>query len=145
MAGASASVRAELEVDPRSVRAARRLVMGALDDWGLHHLQASAVLLVSEIATNAVLHARSTFLVEVARRGTVVRVGVSDTDPQEPQRRRHSLSAATGRGLGLVATLSTAWGTDRAASPWRKTIWFELPVDPALLPEPGEGAVSAAV
>ena len=145
MIGADVAVRAELAADPRSVRAARRLVRGALAGWALDHLEPTAALLVSEIATNAVLHARSTFVVEVLRRADTVRVAVSDTSPQRPQPRRHSVSAGTGRGLGLVAQLASAWGTGPAPSPWCKTVWFDLPLDPALLPEPADDALLTAV
>lgn len=141
--GADATVRVDLEPDPRSVRTARRMVVDAVRGWRLDHLEDPAALLVSEVATNAVLHARSPFAVEVSRRRGVVRVEVSDRSPAGPQRRRHSASATTGRGLALVATLSTAWGTEAAARPWAKRVWFELPVEPALLPEPDEGALLA--
>lgn len=141
LAGADATVRVNLEPDPRSVRTARRLVVEAVRGWRLDHLEDPAALLVSEVATNAVLHARSPFAVEVSRRRGVVRVEVSDRSPSGPQRRHHSASATTGRGLGLVAAMSTAWGTEAAPRPWVKRVWFELPVEPALLPEPDEGAL----
>lgn len=143
MTGAGPAVRVDLEPDPRSVRTARRLVVDAVREWRLDHLEPTAALLVSEVATNAVLHARSPFAVAVSRSRGVVRVEVSDRSPSGPQRRRHSASAGTGRGLGLVATLSTGWGTETASRPWAKTVWFELPVDPALLPDPDEGALLA--
>ena len=143
MDGRDVRVRVELTAEPRSVREARRVVVGVLRDWHLPHLEDTAVLLVSELATNAVLHARTAFAVEAERRGEVVRVGLSDGSDVGPARRRHGVQAGTGRGLGLVAALSTDWGTDDATDPWRKTVWFELPVDPALLPEPAEDALLA--
>ena len=141
MNSGSVGVRAELAAEPQSVRAARRLVRTALQEARLDHLEGSALLLVSELATNAVLHARSGFVVEVTERDGHVRVGVTDASPQGPARRSHGVSAGTGRGLGLVAALSTGWGTEDADEPWRKTVWFELPVDPDALPEPDEGAL----
>jgi anti-sigma regulatory factor (Ser/Thr protein kinase) len=134
-------VRLELSAEPRSVREARGLVRTALSGWDLDHLETSAVLLVSELATNVVLHARTDFVVEAEQRGDVVRVSITDGSANGPARRRHGVQAGTGRGLGLVATLATDWGTATAEHPWAKTVWFELPVDPAALPDPGEGAL----
>lgn len=136
-------VRTELAGDPLSVRDARRLVTRTLREWGLEHLEESATLLVSEVVTNAVLHARTEVCIELERRSTVVRVTVADGSSRRPERRRHGLSAGTGRGLGLLATLSTSWGSGPAEDPWAKDVWFELPLDPAELPDPGEGALNA--
>jgi hypothetical protein len=138
---------AELELPalPQSVGAARRLVVRTLREWDLDALEPTAALLVTELATNAVLHARSALLVRVERRGALVRVGVSDTAPTGPQRRRHGVEAPTGRGIGLVQLLSSDWGTDACGdgSTWCKTVWFELPTDPRLLADPAEGALLA--
>ena len=137
-------VRTELAGEPLSVRDARRLVSRTLHDWSLDHLEESATLLVSEVVTNAVLHARTAVCIELEHRRTVLRVTVTDGSPRRPERRRHGLSAGTGRGLGLLATLATAWGSGPAEDPWAKDVWFELPLDPADLPDPGEGAVNLA-
>jgi anti-sigma regulatory factor (Ser/Thr protein kinase) len=136
-----AAVRAELASTPSSVRTARALVTTALRRWP--HLRDRGALLVTELATNAVLHARSTFVVEVAVTADAVRIAVSDTSPVVPQRKRHGAEAGTGRGLGLVALLSSASGCDRHDGTYRKTVWCELPLDPAALPEPDEGALLA--
>jgi anti-sigma regulatory factor (Ser/Thr protein kinase) len=134
-------VRQELVGEPTSARDARRLVTSTLREWHLEHLEDAAVLLVSEVVTNAVLHARTELAVEIAREDDAVRVTVSDRSPATPQRRRTGLQAGTGRGLGLLAVIATDWGTGPAEDPWRKDVWFELPTDPALLPEPGEDAL----
>ena len=134
-------VRLELPGDPTSVRQARRLVARTLREWDLDDLEEFASLLVSEVVTNAVLHARTDLAVEVRLDGAVVRILVSDCADRQPQRRRHGTHAGTGRGLGLVEALSTAWGTDPAVDPYRKTVWFELPLDPQDLPAPGEVVV----
>lgn len=141
MSGRDLRVRTELAADPRSVREARRAVRDVLRAWGLEHLEPSAVLLTSELATNAVLHARSALAVEVERRDDSVRIAVTDASSVGPLVRNHGLQAGTGRGLGLVRTLSTSWGCDPAPAPYAKTVWFELPLDPALLPDPVEGAL----
>ena len=46
------------------------------------------------------------------------------------------VSAATGRGLGLLTAVSYRWGCDDAPEPYAKAVWFELPVDRVLLPQP---------
>ena len=136
-------VRAELAGEPLSVREARRLVARTLREWSLEHLEESATLLVSEVVTNAVLHARTAVCIEVERRAAVLRVTVADGSPRTPQRRRHELSAGTGRGLGLLATLATDWGSGPAEDPWAKDVWFELPLDPDQLPDPPDGALDS--
>ncbi|MCW2680670.1 MAG: putative protein kinase/phosphatase [Frankiales bacterium] len=134
-------MRQELVGEPTSARDARRLVTRTLAEWDLEHLEETAVLLVSEVVTNAVLHARTELAVEISRAGDAVRVTVSDRSPASPRRRRPGLQAGTGRGLGLLAVLATGWGTGPAEDPWRKDVWFELPTDPDALPQPGEDAL----
>ena len=130
-------IRAELFGEPANARDARRLVIGALQEWGLTHLEDSAALLVSEVVTNAVLHARTGLAVEVERRGDAVRVTVSDGSPRQPQRRHHDLDSGTGRGLALRTALARDWGSADGTAPWRKDVWFELPTDPDQLSDAG--------
>lgn len=132
-----------LPATARSIRDARSFAVGAVASWGLPALGDVVALLVSELATNSVLHARTPYEVVVVRTGDTVRVTVLDDAPRGPQRRRHSLRATTGRGLGLVEVLSTGWGRTAAADlrGRAKGVWFEVPTDPALLPEPADGAI----
>lgn len=118
-----------LPCDPRSVAAARRFVTSRLVAWG--HDPAvtdTAALLVSELVTNALLHARSAVVVAVAhaeRDGEGrVRVEVTDTSPVRPRQRHNSLVSGTGRGLLLVDRLARGWGTDQRET--GKAVWFEL-------------------
>lgn len=122
-------VRAEIPGAPAAVRSARRLVTTTLEEWGLPHLVEYSALLVSEVVTNAVLHARSDVEVEISRADDVVRISVLDGAARPPERRRHGLHAGTGRGLGLLDAIALRWGTDPAELPFRKAVWFELPVD----------------
>jgi anti-sigma regulatory factor (Ser/Thr protein kinase) len=126
---------------PDSVSSARTLARRTLDGWGLDHLVDTAALLVSELATNVLLHARTPFELQVHHRGDRVRVVVQDGSAGAPVRRRYGLDAGTGRGLGLVETLTSDWGTQAASGAWRKAVWFELPTDPALQPGSDEGAL----
>ena len=131
------ALRLDLLGTPASVGEARRFVRQALLAWHLDEVVETALLLTSELATNAVLHARSTFAVLVARQGDQVRVDVLDASPVPPVRRHNSLTAATGRGVELVASLSSEWGhtpADRLDG-FAKGLWFTLPVSGVARPE----------
>jgi serine phosphatase RsbU (regulator of sigma subunit)/anti-sigma regulatory factor (Ser/Thr protein kinase) len=103
----------------------------------------TAVLLTSELAENAVLHAGTEFEVglEVADvdSGAALTVSVTDrgSGPLEAHlsepRHRYGRAASHGRGLGLVARLATAWGTRHDAD-GRHTVWFALASTPAVPP-----------
>ena len=108
-----------------SVPAARRFVLKALSDLDAAGACDDAVSLVSELATNAVIHARTSFTIVVRRAGDTVRVGVQDSSAVIPRRRGYGPDATTGRGLRLVATIASNWGID--PEPAGKMIWFELP------------------
>lgn len=107
----------------RSVRAARAFVEEAMADCpdGVRRI---AVLLVSELATNAVLHAQSAFDVRVRMDGERVRVEVHDGSPTLPVVKDYGVDAVTGRGVRLVQLLSSRWDVD--AGPDGKTVWFEI-------------------
>ena len=97
----------------------------------------SAVLLASEPAENAVLHAGTEFEVGLEVDDSAVTVSVTDRGPgpleahlAEP-RHRYGRAASHGRGLGLVARLSAAWGTRHDAD-GRHTVWFTLTSTPAV-------------
>lgn len=114
-----------LESVATAVAGARRHVREILRRLGAEDLEESAELGVSELATNAMLHARTTFSVSVRTTGQGrVRVEVHDSSPVPLQLRRFGLSATTGRGLRLVASVSSAWGIE-VSSGTGKTVWFE--------------------
>lgn len=127
---------------PASVARARAFAASVLADWSVPHVADTVVLLVSELATNAVLHARSAYDVVLEARGDVVRVAVLDDSPVPAAARRFGLVATTGRGLGLVASLSVAWGRCEGdeLGGHAKGVWCDVPVDPARLPM-SEGAL----
>ncbi len=113
----------------------------ALEDWQLQHLSDTATLLVSELATNVVLHAGTTFLVQAEQSGETLRISVFDLSSAGPNRREQSLQAGSGRGLALMDVLATTWGTSLDVQPWAKVMWFELPTSPAAARQPAEGAL----
>lgn len=109
--------------DPSEVFSARHFVADALAGWGLE--SDDLPLLVSELATNAVLHARSDFEVTVVHFGKRVRVEVFDQNTRLPYFAVAPPDAYSGRGLMLLRELASAWGVD-SHSDVGKTIWFEL-------------------
>lgn len=118
-----------------SVRAARRFVVEVLSSSGLAPVADDAGLVVSELASNAVLHARSAFDVVVQRIDAGVRVSVRDASTTMPVLVAPSASAMSGRGLALVERLVARWG----AGPSRgagKSVWFEIDEHPASDPVP---------
>ena len=116
----------ELELEPErsNVALARRFVMDAIHRLGRDKYADVAELLTSELVTNAVLHAKTPVKLRVCDEDDGLRVEVRDQSGAGPQRRRYSPEAATGRGLGMVEVLASAWGT-RPEKPG-KTVWFTL-------------------
>jgi len=120
-----------LDAEPRSVGHARRFCSATLEGWGVAgELIDTCVLLVSELATNAVLHARTPFTVTIERR-PALRVEVHDEDPRLPHPRDYGPEASSGRGLHLVEALAQSSGTVTHAA-GGKSVWFELAWDPEM-------------
>jgi CheY-like chemotaxis protein/anti-sigma regulatory factor (Ser/Thr protein kinase) len=111
--------------DLRSAREARRFVTSALDDWGIGDVAEVVTLLVSELVTNAIVHAESEVDVVVQLTPEVARVEVSDTSEAEPVIRPTGQEDESGRGLAIVDSFSRAWGV-RPRHGGGKTIWFEV-------------------
>jgi anti-sigma regulatory factor (Ser/Thr protein kinase) len=85
-----------------------------------------AQLIVTELATNAVIHACSPFSVSVRYDGSCIRISVHDWNPMLPVLRDAGPTARSGRGLHLVDLVAYDWGVE--PSPDGKTIWAELPL-----------------
>jgi anti-sigma regulatory factor (Ser/Thr protein kinase) len=117
-----------LRPEPASVREARRFVARRLADGGFDAAVFTAELLVSELVTNAILHARTDITLSVDLHGDVARVSVADASPRSVLRRQHSVESGTGRGLVLVDRMATRWGIDKTVG--GKCVWFELPAAP---------------
>ena len=113
-----------LRDDTSSAGAARRFVRNTLEAWGADEHAETATLLISELVTNAVLHARSGPEVVLQFEDTVLRVEVHDRSPVLPARRHYGLQAGTGRGIVLVEEMASGWGAEPTAS--GKVVWFEL-------------------
>lgn len=111
-----------LPADPTSASKARRLTEEALREWQHDDLVDVTTLLVSELVTNAVLHAGSGVHLRLLSSGETVRVEVGDQSEVLPAPRTYSADATTGRGLALVDMLATAWGAELRAP--GKVVWF---------------------
>lgn len=103
---------------------ARALVEAQLKEWKVGHLSDTTLLLLSEVVTNAVIHANSTPRVELSLDRDSLVVSVHDTSELPPIRRRSSLTATSGRGMALVDTMADRWGVDTTSG--GKDVWFEL-------------------
>ena len=86
----------------------------------------TVVLLVSEVVTNAVLHARSDIRLEVQASADTVRVEVHDGSPVEPRVHHYRLTSGTGRGLRMVEQLARRWGVEHDVARGGKVVWFEV-------------------
>jgi len=98
-----------LSPHPTSPRASRDFVNRTLPLWGLDDLIATACLLVSELVTNAMLHAGTDIELTLAAHAQFLRVTVRDGSASPPTQRDAGLDLH-GRGLAIVASLSRAWG-----------------------------------
>ncbi|MEU9985131.1 SpoIIE family protein phosphatase [Streptomyces sp. NPDC050856] len=138
------TARAAATFDPvgRSVAAARAFVRDTLQGWGYTDVVDDAVVLTSELVTNAVIHAGTAADVLCLRTEEGVRVEVADRYPerevpiQGTGRSLGSPDRENGRGLLLCAALASRWGVEY--SPTRKQVWFQLD-----LPERPVGTRSA--
>lgn len=110
---------------PAAVPAMRRFVIDVLRGWEGHEaLLADAALVASELATNAVVHAVSPFRMSLSRTATTITIVVEDVGPALPQQRTAAVTDFSGRGIAIVAALSTRWGSHPV--PNGKVVWAEL-------------------
>ncbi|MEU2510289.1 SpoIIE family protein phosphatase [Streptomyces sp. NPDC007863] len=125
----TARATATFEPVGRSVAAARAFVRDTLQGWGHPELVDDAVVLTSELVTNAVVHAGTAADVLCVRSEDSIRVEVADRYPEReiPVQSGRTLASPdreNGRGLLLCAALADRWGVDY--SPTRKHVWFHL-------------------
>ncbi|HUR52204.1 MAG TPA: ATP-binding protein [Mycobacteriales bacterium] len=104
------SDRIDLLPETSSVAQVRVFVRRCLSKWGLDDLVDVVALLANEVATNAVLHARTTYAVVIAHTRQGVRVDVLDCSHQRPAVRRTQPDDMFGRGLPLVIAFASEWG-----------------------------------
>ena len=124
--------RVRLATGPAAAAEARRRVRDAIRSWQVPVDLDAALLLTSELVTNAVRHeagqgTRSVMLSIASSRGRL-RVDVPDTSCSLPAVAEVPADAETGRGLLLVETLSDEWGFYR--TPAGKAVYFTLAFEP---------------
>jgi anti-sigma regulatory factor (Ser/Thr protein kinase) len=117
-----------LHLPPRatSAREARTKVRAMVGEWPAPCAAALQVL-VDELVTNAILHARSDAELIATIDGRAARVEVRDRSARLPTALHYGPSSVTGRGLHLVEALARRWGVDE--EPGGKVVWFELDCD----------------
>ncbi|MGW8377345.1 SpoIIE family protein phosphatase [Streptomyces sp. ODS28] len=126
----TARAAATFEPVGRSVATARAFVRDTLQGWGLGDIVDDAVVLTSELVTNAVVHAGTAAEVICLREEDCVRVEVVDRYPerelplQDPGHITANPDREGGRGLLLCAALASRWGVDYTAAD--KRVWFRL-------------------
>lgn len=114
----------EFESNPQMAVVARQFVRERLDAWeATSHIDA-AVLVTSELVTNAILHARTAVTLRIALTGDLIRIEVLDENPRLPVVAPCPPEATSGRGLALISTLSSAWGMENHDG--GKLVWAEI-------------------
>lgn len=115
---------ASTRLDPErtAARAARRFVRDALE--AEEEVLANVELLVSELVTNAVIHAAGAPQLDVHVTLAAVRVEVYDDDPRLPERRVPDQEGPGGRGLLLLDRLASRWDAEHHLG--GKVVWFEI-------------------
>ena len=108
---------------------ARSIVREACERWGLPHLSAPAVLVVSELVTNAVEHARTAAALQLRLRPRYLYLAVFDGVRTEPvPRHNRDPEAVGGRGLHMVDVVATRWG--HLPRPDGKVVWAAFATSP---------------
>jgi anti-sigma regulatory factor (Ser/Thr protein kinase) len=120
--------KADFEAGPMASSAARAWVTTLMDRWGVSHVTETAILLTSELVTNALRHGESAPAITAAIAAGFLEVGVTDTMPEAAPQvvATDDPTVVGGRGMAIVEALSVEWGT--AVLPEGKQVWFRLEV-----------------
>ncbi|MFJ6797619.1 SpoIIE family protein phosphatase [Streptomyces sp. NPDC091268] len=132
------------QAEPERIAGARRQIRELLHDWSDPEQVDSAVLMVSEMVTNVLMHTDGDALLVAEAVGELggrrLRIEVADQSDELPHKRHPGEMASSGRGVLLMEMLADDWGVDPRGE--GKSIWFELheqskaPGDAAAGPEP---------
>jgi signal transduction histidine kinase len=124
--------RREFGPETRSVPTARHFLIGLLRDIPSDICE-RATLMISELATNAVQHSRTGFVVQVELTVETLTIDVTDTGIGQPRLRFATPQDPSGRGLQIVKALSDEWGIRVPQIGPGKTVWFALSLPTAQL------------
>jgi two-component sensor histidine kinase len=116
----------DLLPEPSSATRARTLARERLEAFCPSDTLDTIALLVTELVTNAILHARTPLQLTIESRPGHVRICVEDESNEPPAVRHYGADAVTGRGLSLVEQLSSSWGV--STTPSGKAVWCEVAV-----------------
>lgn len=114
--------------DLRSAGEARAMVRRTLAGWCDEELLDDIALCVSELVTNAVVHARSEPRILVHVRPSVIHVEISDDSDVMPVVKNADPHDTSGRGMAILGGLSDRWGSRRRSGAG-KTVWFDITRD----------------
>jgi CheY-like chemotaxis protein len=93
--------------------------------WGYDDVIEDALIVVSELVTNAIMHARSACDLRLKDADHILRIEVIDGGDGSPELQRPTAHSEHGRGLLLVSAMCAAWGVDTLGD-GRKMVWAEL-------------------
>ena len=124
--GSSRVLSVELPPEPTSAGRARVLARERLGAVCTPDVLDTIVLLVTELVTNAVLHAGTPLHLTIETTTEHVRLCVADSSRQIPEANGYDSDAVSGRGLSLVERLASTWGVDQ--TPSGKIVWCEIPI-----------------
>ncbi|MFF6996738.1 SpoIIE family protein phosphatase [Streptomyces sp. NPDC008313] len=113
---------------PEAVRHARRFTRRTLRFWGVAEQADAALLVVSELVTNALVHTEGQIRLDLTLVSNRLRVAVADSSPRSPMKPTSvGWEATGGRGILLVDAMSAAWGTLPVSG--GKQVWSEILLD----------------
>ena len=124
-----------LPPEPASATRARRVTRRHLEPVCPEGALDVASLLVTELVSNAVLHARTEMFLVVDVMPGRIELRVQDGSPDDPERKELDPHSSSGRGLAIVDELATTWGVDHDHG--RKVVWAKIDFP---LPEKGLSA-----
>ncbi|THA38628.1 SpoIIE family protein phosphatase [Streptomyces sp. A1547] len=116
------------QAEPERIAGARRQIRELLHDWADEEQVDAAVLMVSEMVTNVLLHTDGDALLVAEAMGELgtrrLRIEVADASDELPHKRHPGEMASSGRGVLLMEMLADSWGVDPRGE--GKSIWFEM-------------------
>lgn len=115
----------DLPPEPASATRARALARERFGTSYSRDTLDTIALLVTELVTNAILHARTTLQLTLETRPGLVRICVEDESNDQPTLQHYASDAVTGRGLALVEQLASSWGVE--LTPTGKLVWCHVP------------------